>query len=101
MAMKTEDRGRARGFGCNSAPRFRVSTKLEGTGVMLDLSTGGCRIESGDVEPAFSLEFCVSMCQTRMAAHDRGGQRAVGGAARYSGWPSFGSRSLSKRVWIR
>ena len=60
MAMKTEDR--------RATPRLRVqfrttfsgSTKLEGTGVMLDLSTGGCRIESPvTVEPAFSLELRI------------------------------------------
>jgi hypothetical protein len=39
---------------------FSGSTKLEGTGVMLDLSTGGCRIESPvTVEPGFSLELRI------------------------------------------
>jgi len=60
MDMKTEDR--------RATPRLRVqfrttfsgSTKLEGTGVMLDLSTGGCRIESPvTVEPGFSLELRI------------------------------------------
>jgi hypothetical protein len=60
MDMKTPDR--------RTAPRFRVqfrttpsvSTKMEGTGVMLDLSTGGCRIESpGTVEPGFSLKLSI------------------------------------------
>jgi len=60
MDMKTTDR--------RATPRLRVqfrttfsgSTKLEGTGVMLDLSTGGCRIESPvTVEPGFSLELRI------------------------------------------
>ena len=60
MDMRTEDR--------RATPRLRVqfrttfsgSTKLEGTGVMLDLSTGGCRIESPvTVEPGFSLELRI------------------------------------------
>jgi hypothetical protein len=51
-----------------ATPRFRVqfrttlsaSTKLEGTGVMLDLSTGGCRIESPvTVEPGVSLKLSI------------------------------------------
>ena len=53
-----------------ATPRFRVqfrttlssSTKLEGTGVMLDLSTGGCRIESPvTVEPGVSLKLSISV----------------------------------------
>jgi hypothetical protein len=60
MDMKTPDR--------RAMPRFRVqfrttfsgSTKLEGTGVMLDLSTGGCRIASPvTVEPGVSLELRI------------------------------------------
>jgi len=60
MDMKTTDR--------RATPRLRVqfrttfsgSTKLEGTGVMLDLSMGGCRIESPvTVEPGFSLELRI------------------------------------------
>src|SRR5437870_6487785 len=64
MDMKTVDR--------RATPRLRVqfrttfsgSTKLEGTGVMLDLSTGGCRIE---VLLPWSRAYCwscASMCQT-------------------------------------
>jgi hypothetical protein len=58
--MKTEDR--------RAMPRLRVqfrttfsdSTKLEGTGVMLDLSMGGCRIESSVIMvPGFSLELRI------------------------------------------
>jgi PilZ domain-containing protein len=58
--MKTTDR--------RAMPRVRVqfrttfadATKLEGTGLMLDLSTGGCRIESPvSVEPGMSLELRI------------------------------------------
>lgn len=58
--MKTVDR--------RTTPRLRVqfrttfsdSTKLEGMGVLLDLSTGGCRIESPvTVEPGASLELRI------------------------------------------
>ena len=58
--MKTEDR--------RAMPRLRVqfrttfsgSTMLEGTGVMLDLSTGGCRIESPFIMvPGFSVELRI------------------------------------------
>ena len=60
MDMKTPDR--------RATPRFRVqfrstlsaSTKLEGTGIMLDLSMGGCRIESPvTVEPGLSLKLRI------------------------------------------
>ena len=60
MDMKTEDR--------RATPRFRVQfrttvsgpTKTEGTGIMLDLSTGGCRLESPlTMEPGVSLELRV------------------------------------------
>ncbi len=58
--MKTADR--------RAAPRLRVqfrttfsgSTKLDGTGLLLDLSTSGCRIESQvTVEPGVSLELRI------------------------------------------
>ena len=58
--LKTPDR--------RATPRFRVqfrstlsaSTKLEGAGLMLDLSLGGCRIESPvTVEPGFSLKLSI------------------------------------------
>jgi len=51
-----------------AAPRLRVqfrstfsdSTKVDGTGLLLDLSTGGCRIESPvTVEPGLSLELRI------------------------------------------
>jgi PilZ domain-containing protein len=60
MDMKTVDR--------RATPRLRVqfrttfsgSTKLEGTGVILDLSTGGCRIESPvTLEPGLLLELRI------------------------------------------
>ena len=60
MDMRTEDR--------RAMPRLRVqfrttfsgSTMLEGTGVMLDLSTGGCRIESPFIMvPGFSVELRI------------------------------------------
>lgn len=39
---------------------FSASSKLEGTGIMLDLSTGGCRIDSPvTVEPGLSLELRI------------------------------------------
>jgi hypothetical protein len=39
---------------------FSTSSKLEGTGNMLDLSMGGCRIESPViVEPGVSLELRI------------------------------------------
>ncbi len=58
--LKTPDR--------RATPRFRVhfrstlsaSTQLEGTGLMLDLSLGGCRIESPvTVEPGVSLKLSI------------------------------------------
>ncbi len=58
--MKTADQ--------RATPRFRVqfrttfsdSTKVDGTGLLLDLSMGGCRIESQvTVEPGLSLELRI------------------------------------------
>ena len=60
MDLKTEDR--------RATPRLRVqfrttfsdATKVEGTGIVLDLSMGGCRIESPVLMvPGFSLELCI------------------------------------------
>jgi hypothetical protein len=60
MEMRTEER--------RAMPRLRVqfrttfsdSTKLEGAGIVLDLSTGGCRIESPSIMvPGFSLELRI------------------------------------------
>lgn len=51
-----------------ATPRFRVQfratfsgpTKLEGTGIMLDLSTGGCRVESPvPLAPGVTLELRI------------------------------------------
>ena len=60
MDMKTADR--------RATPRLRVlfrttfsdSTKVKGTGLLLDLSMGGCRLESQvTVEPDVSLELRI------------------------------------------
>ena len=60
LEMRTEER--------RAMPRLRVqfrttfsdSTRLEGSGIMLDLSTGGCRIESPVLMvPGFSLELRI------------------------------------------
>lgn len=101
MDMKTVDR--------RATPRLRVqfrttfsdSTKLEGTGIILDLSTGGCRIESPvTVEPGVSLEL-------RIYAPDIEWPLMVEAASvqwvsgQIFGRPSFGSRRLSNSVWDR
>ena len=53
--MKTEDRRAMPRLQVQFRTTFSDSTKLEGIGVMLDLSTGGCRIESpSTVVPGFS-----------------------------------------------
>ena len=59
MGMKMEDR--------RATPRFIVQfrtaisgPKLEGTGLLLDLSAGGCRLESPlSLEPGFVLELRI------------------------------------------
>ena len=61
MDMKMEDR--------RSTPRFRVQfrttvsdpSKTEGTGQLLDLSAGGCRLESGflPIAPGLALELRI------------------------------------------
>jgi hypothetical protein len=39
---------------------FSDSTKLEGAGIIMDLSTGGCRIESPSIMvPGFSVELRI------------------------------------------
>ena len=62
MDMKMEDR--------RASPRFRVqfptsvsaSTEPEGTGLMLDLSRGGCRLESPFLFlPGLSLELRIDV----------------------------------------
>ena len=60
MDMKTEDRRATPRLRVQFRTTFSSSSKLEGTGIMLDLSTGGCRIESlVNVEPGLSLELRI------------------------------------------
>ena len=58
--MKTEDRRATPRLHVQFRTTFSASSTLEGTGIMLDLSTGGCRIESPvPVEPGVSLELRI------------------------------------------
>jgi hypothetical protein len=58
--MKTEDRRAMPRIRVQFRTTFSASPTLEGAGVMLDLSTGGCRIESSvSVEPGASLELRI------------------------------------------
>lgn len=58
--MKTTDRRMTPRLRVQFRTTFSASSKLEGTGIMLDLSTGGCRIESPvTVEPGVSLELRI------------------------------------------
>ena len=58
--MRTEDRRAMPRLRVQFRTTFSTSSKLEGTGNMLDLSTGGCRIESPvTVEPGVSLELRI------------------------------------------
>ena len=58
--MKTGDRRVTPRLRVQFRTTFSGSTKTEGTGVMLDLSTGGCRIESPvTVEPGVLLELRI------------------------------------------
>jgi len=60
MDMKTVDRRATPRLRVQFRTTFSASTKLEGTGVMLDLSTGGCRIESPvTLEPGLLLELRI------------------------------------------
>ena len=60
MDMKTEDRRAMPRLRAQFRTTFSDSTKLEGTGIMLDLSTGGCRIESPVLMvPNVSLELRI------------------------------------------
>lgn len=60
MDMKTTDRRATPRLRVQFRATFSASSKLEGTGIMLDLSTGGCRIESPvTVEPGVSLELRI------------------------------------------
>lgn len=58
--MKTTDHRATPRLRVQFRTTFSSSSKLEGTGIMLDLSTGGCRIESTvTVEPGLSLELRI------------------------------------------
>ena len=60
MEMRTEDRRAMPRLRVQFRTTFSTSSKLEGAGNMLDLSTGGCRIESPvTVEPGVSLELRI------------------------------------------
>ena len=58
--MKTTDRRATPRLRVQFRTTFSASSALEGTGLMLDLSSGGCRIESPvTVEPGMSLELHI------------------------------------------
>jgi len=58
--MKTTDRRTTPRLRVQFRTTFSTSSKLEGMGIMLDLSTGGCRIKSPvTVEPGVSLELRI------------------------------------------
>jgi PilZ domain len=58
--MKTEDRRATPRLRVQFRTTFSSSTKKEGAGVMLDLSSGGCRVESPiAVEPGLLLELRI------------------------------------------
>jgi hypothetical protein len=60
MDMKTADRRATPRLRVQFRTTFSAASKLEGMGIMLDLSTGGCRIESPvTVEPGASLELRI------------------------------------------
>jgi hypothetical protein len=60
MDMKTEERRATPRLRVQFRITFSASTKLEGTGIVRDLSTGGCRIESPVLMvPGFSLELRI------------------------------------------
>jgi hypothetical protein len=60
MDMKTEDRRATPRLRVQFRTTFSASSKLEGAGTILDLSLGGCRIESPvTVEPGVSLELRI------------------------------------------
>ncbi len=60
MDMKSSDRRTTPRLRVQFRATFSASSRLEGTGIMLDLSTGGCRIESPvTVEPGMSLELRI------------------------------------------
>src|SRR6185503_2392305 len=58
--MKTVDRRATPRLRVQFRTTFSSSTKQEGAGVMLDLSSGGCRVESPvPVEPGLTLELHI------------------------------------------
>ena len=60
MDLKTTDRRATPRLRVQFRTTFSASSKLEGTGTMLDLSTGGCRIDSPvTVEQGLSLELRI------------------------------------------
>jgi PilZ domain len=60
MDMRAEDRRATPRLRVQFRTTFSAASKLEGMGIMLDLSTGGCRIESPvTVEPGASLELRI------------------------------------------
>jgi len=60
MDMRTEDRRAMPRLRVQFRTTFSTSSKLEGPGNMLDLSMGGCHIESPvTVEPGVSLELRI------------------------------------------
>jgi hypothetical protein len=60
MDLKTTDRRATPRLRVQFRTTFSASSTLEGTGTMLDLSTGGCRIESPvTVEQGLSLELRI------------------------------------------
>jgi len=60
MDLKTTDRRATPRLRVQFRTTFSASSTLEGTGIILDLSTGGCRIESPvTVEPGMSLELRI------------------------------------------
>ena len=60
MDLKTKDRRATPRLRVQFRTTFSASTKLEGVGVMLDLSRGGCRIESPlTMDPGVSLELRI------------------------------------------
>jgi hypothetical protein len=60
MDMRTEDRRAMPRLLVQFRTTFSDSTKLEGAGIIMDLSTGGCRIESPSIMvPGFSVELRI------------------------------------------
>jgi len=60
MDMKTTDRRATPRLRVQFRTTFSAASTLEGTGLILDLSTGGCRIESPvTVEPGVLLELRI------------------------------------------